>query len=298
MGLTLTGREFRRFWRMFDTSGDDRIDYTEFNNKVGRMISPPSMGLQLNRPETPQMKEWQRKSMAARIRKQVSDIDATFKTIDTDGSGLISQPEFIQALRAMGVRGIGDTESWSMMSRFRAAGNDTGQMTLDEFRSCMMDLLKVGASSEKRDAEGEAQLEALEAAEAVLERAVPREEAAARAALSRFDDDRLGDLSHDQLRRALTALVGASLPPDQFAAVVAKYDPTNDGSVGIVEFARLYAAGTAGGAGKAGGGSFGHTGADAHWARLGLRPGVDQTTGVRMDLRKVRGMCGRGAPGA
>ena len=88
--------EFRKLWRHFDSSGDGSITYAEFNNKVGRMIAPMSEGLQMNRPSTPKMKDWQRKALAAGIRKKISDIDAAFREIDTDGSGLISHAEFIQ----------------------------------------------------------------------------------------------------------------------------------------------------------------------------------------------------------
>ena len=34
MGIYLTGTEFRKLWRQFDTSGDGKINYSEFNNKV------------------------------------------------------------------------------------------------------------------------------------------------------------------------------------------------------------------------------------------------------------------------
>jgi Ca2+-binding EF-hand superfamily protein len=38
MGIYLTGTEFRKLWRQFDTSGDGKINYAEFNNKVVYMI--------------------------------------------------------------------------------------------------------------------------------------------------------------------------------------------------------------------------------------------------------------------
>ncbi len=34
MGVYLTGTEFRKLWRQFDMSGDGKINYSEFNNKV------------------------------------------------------------------------------------------------------------------------------------------------------------------------------------------------------------------------------------------------------------------------
>jgi len=61
MGMNMSGEEFRKLWRRFDSSGDGSISYAEFNNQLGAMISPPCMGLQMNRPETPKMKDWQKK---------------------------------------------------------------------------------------------------------------------------------------------------------------------------------------------------------------------------------------------
>jgi Ca2+-binding EF-hand superfamily protein len=119
MGMRLSGREFRRLWRLFDTSGDDQLNYVEFNNKVGKFIKPASMGLQMNRPETPPMKDWQQKNVAAQIRKRVTDIDATFNEIDQDGSGVIDQTELMIALRKLGLRGIGDQECFSVRPRPR-----------------------------------------------------------------------------------------------------------------------------------------------------------------------------------
>lgn len=87
------------------------------------------------------MKDWQRKSMAARIRNQIKDIEETFKKFDTDGSGMISHAEFITALRSMGVRGVGDADSWQMMQRFRKPGNHSGTMSYEEFRDCMVRII-------------------------------------------------------------------------------------------------------------------------------------------------------------
>ena len=136
MGMRLSGREFRRLWRVFDTSGDDQLNYVEFNNKVGKFIKPASIGLQMNRPETPPMKDWQQKNVAAQIRKRVTDIDATFNEIDQDASGVIDQTELMIALRKLGLRGIGDQECFSMMNRFRnpAKNKTPGTMTREEFK--------------------------------------------------------------------------------------------------------------------------------------------------------------------
>ncbi len=45
IGIRLSGEEFRKLWRQFDASGDGKISYTEFNNNIGRIISPASDGL-------------------------------------------------------------------------------------------------------------------------------------------------------------------------------------------------------------------------------------------------------------
>ncbi len=267
------------------------------------------MGLQMKRPETPQMKEWQRKSLAARVRRQVTDIEETFRTFDKDGSGFISQAEFISALRAMGVRGVGDTESWSLMQRFRKPGNTSGSMTVEEFKDCMREQLRLGGMDDEKDSEAEKVLRDLEEAEAAIEKRLPRDSASVRAMLSRFDEDRIGDLSTDQLRHALSSL-GVNLSASQFKALLSRYDPTNDGSVGIMEFAKQYASSSSTGHGPAGlggnkagahgmAGPLGNdSGVEAHWARIGVRPGLDPVSGHRMDLRKVSGggfvACGAG----
>ena len=49
MGMKMTGEEFRKLWSRFDRSGDGSISYSEFNNQIGPMVSPPCMGLQMNR---------------------------------------------------------------------------------------------------------------------------------------------------------------------------------------------------------------------------------------------------------
>lgn len=64
MGIYMSGSEFRKLWRQFDISGDGKINYTEFNNKVGYMILPYGSGLQMRRPETPKIKQWQEQAIA------------------------------------------------------------------------------------------------------------------------------------------------------------------------------------------------------------------------------------------
>ena len=78
------------------------------------MILPYVGGLEMKRPDTPKMKDWQVKAMARTIQKKIKDIEATFKEIDTDGSGKISHAEFIQALRKIGLNKVGDAESFQV----------------------------------------------------------------------------------------------------------------------------------------------------------------------------------------
>ena len=109
----------------------------QFNNKVGGMIHPQGM-LVMNRPDTPKVKEWQKRAIARGLKKKVKNLDAAFKEVDRDGSGMISHPEFIQLLRQLGLAKIGDEESWQMMQQAKKPGNDTAEMTLDEFKEAMM----------------------------------------------------------------------------------------------------------------------------------------------------------------
>lgn len=161
-----------------------------------------------------------------------------------------------------------------------------------------MDYLKLG----NKGAEGEAILQALDEAEAMLEVKLPRDTAAVRRAFARFDDEKLGDLSHSQLKTAFASL-GVHLSKDQFAALMTKYDPSDDGSVGISEFAKLYAGagvgggstsgiqGTARSSGAAGGGASLAAGAlESNWAKLGIRPIAD-VSGARPDARKLARTC-------
>ena len=52
--------------------------------------------------------------------RKVKDIDATFATFDSDGSGRISHAEFTHALRKLGIH-IGDAESYQMMAKYKKA---------------------------------------------------------------------------------------------------------------------------------------------------------------------------------
>lgn len=141
VGLDMSNGEYKKLWSKFDTTGVGYITYAAFNNKVGLLIHPRS-DVVLNRPETPKVKEWQRKALARGIQKKMQNLEEAFKEIDTDGSGRISHQEFIQALRKLGLTKVGHEESYQMMTRKRRADNHTGEMTLEEFKDTMMEYLR------------------------------------------------------------------------------------------------------------------------------------------------------------
>ena len=285
MGMRLSGREFRRLWRMFDTSGDDQINYVEFNNKVGVFIKPASQGLQFNRPQTPPMKDWQAKNVAAQIRKRVTDIAKTFKDIDTDESGVIDQTEFMIALRKLGLRGIGDSECFAIMERFRRPSNKTpGSMTYDEFEDCMREYLKVPEATLKSQNDEDRERNS-SAAEIAIGKAIGGSGTVSEIvkALQKFDLDMINDLSIKQLKEALEE-IGANLTSDQFAALVANYDPQNDGSIGVTDFAHKLAKSLESQKRKAVSGA---ASAEACWARLGIRPALDPISGRRVDSKQL-----------
>ena len=286
MGMRLSGREFRRLWRIFDTSGDDQLNYVEFNNKVGKFIKPATQGLQMNRPETPPMKDWQMKNVSAQIRKRVTDIDATFSEIDQDESGQIDQTEFMIALRKLGLKGIGDQECFSMMERFRnkAKNKSPGTMTKEEFKACMNEYLKVPAATLRSQREDE-RLRLAAAADQIVVAKVGAARTAIAAALARFDADSLHDLTHAQLRDALAAL-GAHLSDEQFEALCSVYDPAKDGSFGIGEISAKMASRVEQARREEESGAVG--GAEGAWARLGIQPAVDPIAGRRVEARALR----------
>lgn len=52
----------------------------------------------------------------------------------------------------MGIRGIGDQESYQLMQRHKRPHNDSGEMLFEEFRDTMLEFLKVptgGVDEEK-----------------------------------------------------------------------------------------------------------------------------------------------------
>jgi Ca2+-binding EF-hand superfamily protein len=274
MGIYMTGSEFRKLWRLFDASGDGKINYTEFNNKVGYMILPFGAGLKLNRPDTPQMKEWQEKALAKGIQKKISNIDTAFKEIDTDGSGRISHAEFIQALRKIGLANVGDAESFQMMSRFKKPTNNTGEMTLEEFRECMQSYMKIPTSIDS-DHAPETKSGALKVAEAAVEATLPKDVERICSLFRPFDPNGNFEVSYEDFRLGLEA-GGVKLTNPQFLSLVYKLDAIDDGIVGYRDFARQVCGGDA---------PVAPTGAlDGlkHWIALGIRTAINNLTGRPM----------------
>lgn len=45
LGVTISGPEFRKLWRMFDGAGEGRLTHAAFNRIVGPLIFPSSWGI-------------------------------------------------------------------------------------------------------------------------------------------------------------------------------------------------------------------------------------------------------------
>ena len=45
LGVSISGPEFRKLWRMFDSSGEGRLTHAAFNRVVGPLIFPSSWGI-------------------------------------------------------------------------------------------------------------------------------------------------------------------------------------------------------------------------------------------------------------
>ena len=236
--MKMTGEEFRKLWSRFDSSGDGSISYAEFNTQIGPMVSPPCMGLQMNRPETPIMKEWQRKNFAKAVKKKVQDIEVTFKAFDLDGSGKISHAEFIQAMRRMGIRGVGDQESWQIMQKHRRPENESGEMLYEEFKDTMMEFLKVPTHEISDDKPSEV----LSGGLSILKAACSGKRKEFLQAFKEFDKHGQGEVNYEQFRTTLDKL-GVKLSKEQTNAVAKEYDALDDGGVYYKELITMLSGG-------------------------------------------------------
>lgn len=257
LGLRMSSVEFRRLWRMFDPSGEGRLSYAQFNKVLGPLIHPSSWGITntMRRPETPVISPALNASLAGRLRRKIQDIEAVWRELDPTSSGFISHEALIAALRRMGMKGMGDAESWALMQRYCAPGNASGSMTRAEFTAAMQDLLHATPLPAPAE-EPEYVAATLAAAERELSRVLPRSDrAAVEAALAPADASGTGELSYAAFRAALEAC-GAELDAPQFALLARRYDTLAEGSIDLRDFASLYCSGGAeGGAGGEGGGS-------------------------------------------
>jgi Ca2+-binding EF-hand superfamily protein len=132
----------------------------------------------------------------------------------------------------MGIRGIGDQESFQLMQKHKRPHNDSGEMLYEEFRDTMLEFLKVptgGVDEEKPS-------EVLSSAMDELERATGGSADVLMKAFKPFDPEGKFEVEYEQFRAGLTAL-GARLSKDQVAALAKAYDPVDDGGVYYRELA-------------------------------------------------------------
>ena len=271
MGIYLTGTEFRKLWRQFDTSGDGKINYAEFNNKVGYMILPFAAGLEMKRPDTPKMRDWQVKAMAKTIQKKIKDIEVAFKEIDTDGSGKISHAEFIQALRKLGLGKVGDSESAQMMDKYKSHGNNTGEMLFSEFKACIEDYLRIPGSEADGGGPKEKSSASLQIAEKTLSEKLPKSAAAIEALFAPFDEYKNGEISYESFKKGLAA-GGIVLSKAQFDSICYKLDAIDDGIIAYKDFALSQTGGEVRKEGSS-------IGVFEGWARNGIKTILDLVTG-------------------
>ena len=200
MGLELTTSEYKKLWNRFDSDGGGFIDYAEFNNKIGGLIHP-HMDMMLKRPETPKIKEWQKRSFARGLKKKVKDIEAAFKAVDMDNSGYISHQEFYQLLRKLGMAKISSEDSASMMAQYRDPKNDTGEMTFKEFETCIKDYMKIPSDVDEFE-DGLRPMPLVEAEKIMAEKLFNKFDRVQKA-FRLYDEDKSGELSYDEFRNMI-----------------------------------------------------------------------------------------------
>lgn len=238
LGLELEDSEYTLFWSRFDTSGDGCIDYAEFNNRLGGLIHPPAGQLLMNRPETPRIKDWQRKRMAAAVKTKMKNLKESFNAMDTDGSGSISHPEFIQALRKLGLTKIGNEESFQMMRKHKARDDPSEDLSYDEFVKTMteyMNLPDLPDTGETVDARTGLPVIKLTDAEKMLGDKLYGKFAHVQKAFRMFDEDKSGALDHSEFKLALRSL-GINMSERDFTTLCMQYDSSGDGSISYDEF--------------------------------------------------------------
>ena len=235
MGLELTTSEYKKLWAKFDRSGDGKIDYAEFNNHIGGLIHPKTE-MVLKRPETPKIKDWQKRAMARGLKKKVKDIEATFKAVDMDNSGYISHQEFYQLLRKLGMAKISNEDSYSMMQQYRDPANDTGEMTYAEFYKCITDYMKI--PSDLDEFEDGMKPMALADAEKIMATKLFNKFDKVQKAFRLYDEDKSGELSYDEFRNMIRSM-NVGMTNEHIVALIQRYDPDGDGSISYDEFCKM-----------------------------------------------------------
>jgi Ca2+-binding EF-hand superfamily protein len=235
MGVELTTSEYKKLWKRFDADGGGSIDYAEFNNKIGVLIHPKT-DMILKRPETPKLKEWQKRSFARGLKKKVKDIESAFKAVDTDNSGYISAQEFYQLLKKLGMAKMNAEDMAYMMQRHRKPENDTGEMSYEEFTECIHEYMKIPSDVDNYE-DGLKPMPLVEAEKIMAEKLFNKFDRVTKA-FRLYDEDKSGELSYDEFRNMIKSM-NVGLTNDHVVALIKRYDPDGDGSISYDEFCKM-----------------------------------------------------------
>jgi Ca2+-binding EF-hand superfamily protein len=235
MGVELTTSEYKKLWKRFDADGGGSIDYAEFNNKIGVLIHPKT-DMILKRPETPKLKEWQKRSFARGLKKKVKDIESAFKAVDTDNSGYISAQEFYQLLKKLGMGKMNAEDMAYMMQRHRKPDNDTGEMSYEEFTECIHEYMKIPSDVDNYE-DGLKPMPLVEAEKIMAEKLFNKFDRVTKA-FRLYDEDKSGELSYDEFRNMIKSM-NVGLTNDHVVALIKRYDPDGDGSISYDEFCKM-----------------------------------------------------------
>lgn len=197
----------------------------------------------MNRPTTPTQSPAKQAAMARAMRKKIQDVEATFAQFDTDGSGYISHPEFILALRRLGIKGVSDDDSAALLVRFREPGNSSGEMTLNEFRACISFFLHIPASA---GAQRDEAADSVQVLHTDLHARLGAGEAGGEAlshAFAAHDPHKRGEVDLADMRVVVERILGEPLRDVAYKALVAKYDPDDVGAFLYNEWASEFSNG-------------------------------------------------------
>jgi len=219
MGLSMSGPEFRKLWRRLDGAGEGKLTHGAFSKVVGPLIFPSSWGFAstMKRPGTPPLSPASEAKLAAELRRKVPSVEDMWAELDLYKCGRIRHSDFIQAMRMLGISKLGESVTHGLLARSAAPGNTTGEMTRDEFFSCMEHLLRDTPEPVRPEDPDEAAV-ALVSGEAALARAFARpwDRAKVLAQLAPFDTEGGGMLSFVAFKEAVEevgAAAGVALSP-------------------------------------------------------------------------------------